>query len=123
MEQRPSNFFLRTIGSFRYAFHGLGTFFIKPSNAWVHAGATIIACLAGYYLGLTNHEWIAIVFAIALVFVAEMLNSAIEILTDYVSPDFNEQAGKIKDIAAGAVLFASLAALIIGALVFLPKLL
>ncbi len=123
MEQGKGNYLVRTIRSFGFAFRGLGFFFSKPSNAWIHLVSAILACSAGFYLDITKIEWIAILFAIALVFVSEMLNSALETTIDLISPEFNEFAGRAKDIAAGAVLIAALIALIIGGLVFIPKLL
>ena len=73
--------------------------------------------------GITKTEWLFVVVAIALVIITEMLNTAIEFLVDFVSPEYNELAGKVKDIAAGAVLFAALMAAVIGILVFGPYLL
>jgi undecaprenol kinase/diacylglycerol kinase (ATP) len=122
MNRPPENYFMRTIKSFGYALSGIVNFFRVPSNGWIHLVMAILACAAGYYLGINRNEWFAIIFAIALVIVSEMMNTAIEMLTDLVSPDYNELAGRVKDAAAGAVLVASIAAAVIGVLVFLPKL-
>jgi diacylglycerol kinase (ATP) len=121
MIRPPDNYFLRTMKSFGYATKGILFFFSKPSNAWIHLGMALLACLAGYCFRISQPEWIAVIFAIAIVVVSEMLNTAIELLTDLVSPEHNELAGKLKDVAAGAVLVASIAAAIVGAVIFLPK--
>jgi diacylglycerol kinase len=83
----------------------------------------IVAVLgAGYWFKISSMEWIALVFAIGIVVAAEMLNTAIEKLTDMVSPEFSLKAKVVKDLAAGAVLMASLVAAVVGLIVFLPKL-
>jgi diacylglycerol kinase (ATP) len=109
--------------SFRYAFKGLKLFFATQHNSWIHLFATCSVVAAGFFFGITKTEWLFVVAAIALVLITEMLNTAIEFLVDLVSPDYNELAGKVKDLASGAVLFAALMAVIIGVLVFGPYLL
>jgi diacylglycerol kinase (ATP) len=117
-EQKP--FFSRTFRSFGFAFKGIAFFLKSPSNAWIHLAAAFLVCAAGFYVHISKGEWMAVIFAIAFVFVTEMVNTAIEKLTDLVSPDYNELAGKVKDIAAGAVLLASIAAVVIACMVFVP---
>ena len=75
----------------------------------------------GFYFALNTVEWLWIIAATAVVFIVELFNTAIETLVDLVSPDFNPKAGLIKDISAAAVLIAAFMALIIGILIFLPK--
>ncbi|HBX50696.1 MAG: diacylglycerol kinase [Bacteroidetes bacterium RIFOXYA12_FULL_35_11] len=104
--------------SFSYAFRGILIVFSKEHNAWIHLFAAILVICAGIFFNISAIEWCLIVFAIGLVFIAEMINTAIEKLVDFVSPDFNDKAGIIKDIAAGAVLVAALIAAVIGLLVF-----
>src|SRR5580700_4332973 len=103
MNQAPENFFLRTFKSFGFAFKGIWIFFRTPSNAWVHLVAASLACFGGYWFGISKTEWIAVIFAIAFVLVAEMLNTAIEMLCNLASPGYNDLAGKLKDVSAGAV--------------------
>lgn len=91
-------------------------------NAWVHAAATLMVVLAGVLLHLNAGEWCWITLAAIAVWTAEALNTAVEFLTDVASPEFNPLAGKAKDVAAGAVLIAAIGAVIIGLLVFGPKL-
>lgn len=119
---KPFNMHSR-LKSFAFALQGIITFFKTQHNAWIHALAGILVCSMGMYWGLTAAEWCFIAFAIGLVFISEMLNTSIEFLTDLVSPQFHPLAKKVKDVAAGAVLFASLIAIAIGCFVFIPKLL
>ena len=111
------------IKSFGYALEGIGTFFKTQHNAWIHILAAFIVIVAGFVLKVNNSEWCWLISAIALVLIAEMFNTAIEFLTDIASPEIHPKAKMVKDIAAGAVLIASLAAVVIGLIVFLPKVL
>ena len=113
----------RLVASFGYALRGLWTLLATQANARVHVGASVLVIVAGFWFGLTRLEWCAIVAAIGLVCTAEGLNTAFEFLTDLVSPEHHPLAEKAKDVAAGAVLVASIAAAVIGAIIFGPKLL
>lgn len=107
--------------SFVYAFEGIVDFIKFEHQALMHASAALLVVVSGFYFDISNLEWVGVVFAIGLVFVSEMLNTAIEKLTDMVSPQINPQAKIVKDLAAGAVLIASLTAFSIGLIIFLPK--
>ncbi len=106
--------------SFRHAFRGLAVLFGTQPNMWLHAIAALCVVFAGLAIGLTRLEWVAIVVAIGGVWVAEAFNTALEFLADAVSPERHRLIGKAKDAAAAAVLVASIAAAVIGVLVFLP---
>lgn len=110
--------FANRLKSFSFAVIGLKEFFKTQHNAWIEFFAGLIVILAAYYFNVTQTEWILLIFAIALVLTAEMLNTAIEYLTDLVSPEFNEKAGKVKDLASAAVLISAIAACITGILIF-----
>ena len=110
------------LNSFRFAFTGIGELFRSEPNAWIHLAAAILAIIAGWYFSLSNTEWCLVSFAIGAVFSAEAFNTAIENLTDLVSPQYHELARKTKDTAAGAVLLIAMAAAATGLLIFLPKL-
>ena len=122
MNRGQEPFFRRMFKSFGYAFRGIVVFLAKPSNAWIHLTVALGTCLAGIWFQINKTEWIMIILAIALVMLAEMFNSALETLTDLVSPEFHPLAGKAKDIAAGAVLVAALGAFLVGCLIFIPYL-
>ncbi|MES2731328.1 MAG: diacylglycerol kinase family protein [Bacteroidota bacterium] len=112
--------FYKSVRSFRFAFQGIWQFFRYENNAKVHLLATALVVAAGVCFQLTKQEWLWIVVAIALVWVTESMNTAIEKLVDIVSPGFDVRAGAVKDLAAGAVLLAALAAVVIGTLIFWP---
>lgn len=122
-QNKKSNSFsiIARIKSFSYAFQGIKTFFQTQHNAWIHSFATIVVIVLGYILKLSFNEWCWIILAIVFVFITEMLNTALEFLTDLVSPEYHPIAKKTKDVAAGAVLLAALLAIIIGLIIFVPK--
>jgi len=107
--------------SFLYAFKGVKNLFKSQPNARIHAAAAVLVVLAGFYFHISRMEWVAVVFCVALVLSLEAMNTAIEHLTDLVSPDFHPLAGKAKDVAAAAVLLAAIGAVMVGALIFFPK--
>ena len=122
-QKRPKPTWLRSrIASFRYAFVGIAVLFNTQLHAKIHALATILVVLLGWYFQLTVYEWIAITCVIGLVWVAEAFNTALEFLVDLVHPQWNTDAGRIKDLAAGAVLLAAITALLVGAFIFIPYL-
>ena len=92
------------------------------ANARIHLAATVLVVAAGVASGLSRGEWCAIVAVVVLVWVTEGLNTAIETLVDLVSPEHHPLAGRAKDLAAGAVLCAAIAAVGVGLLVFGPRL-
>ncbi len=108
------------INSFRYAFKGLRYGFKNQVNIWIHLVAAILVIVFGFYFQISIGEWIALFLCIALVIGAELLNTAIEHLVDLVSPEYHPLAGKVKDIAAAAVLVFSIASAAVGLLVFVP---
>ena len=109
--------------SFRFAGEGIFSFLQREHNAMLHFMATIAVITLGVLTGLSTGEWIAILLSIGLVWVAEMFNTCIEKLIDFIAPGYHQQIKFIKDVAAGAVLVAALIALAIGLIVFIPHLL
>jgi diacylglycerol kinase len=111
----------KAAAALRYALRGVAMLF-EERNIWVLAVATALVLAAGFLFRLSAIEWCMVLFAIALVWVAEALNSALERLTDLASPEFHPLAGKAKDMAAGAVLLAVAGAVLIGIVIFGPRL-
>ena len=108
--------------SFADAGRGIASLLAHEPNARIHLAASLAAVALGGWLRLTAAEWCWIALAIALVWVAEGLNSALEALADAVHPERDARIGRAKDLAAGAVLVAAIASVAIGALVFGPRL-
>ncbi len=111
------------IRSFRYAFMDIGTMLKSQHNAWIHAGATSGVLAAGWAWHINRTEWCLVVLAIMAVWTAEALNTAFEFLADATSPEFHPLIKHAKDVAAGAVLISAIGSVVIGLIIFLPKLL
>jgi diacylglycerol kinase len=107
--------------SFSYAFKGLRTMLIAEPNARLHLMATIVAVGAGLFFRVSNSEWLFIILAIALVWITEAANTAMESLVDLVSPEYHDLAGRAKDCAAAAVLIAAFFAIAVAGFIFIPK--
>ena len=114
--------FKKRASSFYYAGRGLADLFRTQPNARIHLALAAGAVALGSYCGLTRGEWIAITACIAAVLAAEAVNTALEYLTDLVSPGFHPLAGKAKDAAAAAVLVTAIGAAVVGLLIFAPHL-
>lgn len=113
----------RVARSFVFAFRGIGTLLRTQTNARLHLVATVVVVGAGFGFEIARAEWLAIVGAIGLVWMAEGVNTAIEAVVDLASSEQHPLAARAKDVAAGAVLLAAIAAAVIGLLVFGPRLL
>lgn len=106
---------------FVYAWKGVVYAFSTQINFKFHTFSAIAVITLGYLLRLNVHEWLWISTAIGLVVVAELFNTALEVLVDLVSPGYNQKAGAIKDLASAAVLLTAILSAIIGLLILVPK--
>ena len=109
------------IKSFRYAFAGIADLVRSQFHAKVHIVGAVLAIAFGIFFQISPKEWCIIVLCIGLVLSSEAMNTAVEYIVDMVSPDYHELAGKAKDVAAGAVLLVAMAAAVVAAIIFLPK--
>lgn len=107
--------------SFIYAGRGLRWLIQDEHNARVHLAASILVIVAGIFLDVSVNDWLWLIVAMALVWLAETFNTMVEELCDRIQPDFDPAIGRIKDISAAAVLIASIASVLIGLLVLGPK--
>ena len=117
----PDGLWRRRVASFGHAGRGVWSALRSEVHLQFHAGATVVVVGLGFYHDLARLEWALVALAIAGVWTAELVNTAIEALTDLASPAYHPLAGKAKDVAAGAVLLAAVGALVVGALVFGPR--
>lgn len=108
--------------AFKYAIRGAWFLLKKEASIQVHFSIAILVTLAGFFFAITPTEWMLQCMAIGLVLSIEGVNTAIEEIANFVHPDFHDKIGYIKDIAAGAVFFAAVIAIIIGALIYAPYL-
>jgi diacylglycerol kinase (ATP) len=113
----------RRVRSFGYAWKGIVWLIQSQPNAQIHLVATVCAVAVAFWLRITAGEWCAVLIVTGMVWSAEALNSALELLADHLAPDEHPHVGKAKDIAAGGVLAAAIVAATVGVIVFGPKLL
>lgn len=114
------NWLKNRIQSFGYALQGVLTFLIEEPHAKVHLTGGVLCLIMGFYFEVNKTEWIVIILCIAAVFAAEMLNTALENLSNALTTDQHPLIKKTKDIAAAAVLVISLGAAIVGLMIFGP---
>lgn len=107
---------------FIYAWQGVKYAFSTQINFKFHSVAAVLTLVLACLLNLNIYEWLWISAAIAIVIIAELFNTAIEVLVDLVSPDYHHKAGIVKDLASAAVLFTAFLSAIIGLCIFVPKL-
>jgi diacylglycerol kinase len=113
--------FRNRLKSFGFAFNGLKVLIREEHNARIHLIAVICVIIASLAFKISTLEWIAVVVAFGFVIAMEIVNSAIEGISDFISPDNHEMIKKIKDLSAAAVLIAAITAFIIGLIIFVPK--
>ncbi len=111
----------KRIKGFKYAIIGAYLLLRYEASIQVQTAIAIIMTIAGFYFQISPTEWMFQIFAIGLVLSIEGLNTAVEEIADFVHPDFHNKIGFIKDVAAGAVFFAAVAAVIIGCIIYIPK--
>lgn len=117
------SFFISRIQSFRHAFRGWFYVLRTQRNAWIHSAIATAVFIVGLWLGLPPRDWAVIILTAAVVFAAEFMNTAIEVVVDLASPDEHPLAKIGKDVGAAAVLVSALAAFLIGLLLLGPPLL
>jgi diacylglycerol kinase len=113
----------KALRSFRYAGVGIYNLFRFENNARIHLIACLLVIIAGVFFQISPVEWLLIVIQIALVWSAEAFNTAIEKLADLVSADYHPVIKIVKDTAAAGVLILAISAVIVGAVIFIPKVL
>lgn len=116
------SFFQSRARSFHYAFSGWWFVIRTQRNAWIHAVISVAVIIVSFWLGLGERDWAVIVVAIAMVWTAEFLNTALEAVVDLASPEQNKLARVGKDVGAAAVLIAAVSAALIGFLILGPPL-
>ena len=107
--------------SFKYAFEGIKEAWKTEQNLKIHFIIMFLVIIAGFVFKITAMEWIVCLLLFALVISLELINTAIETTVDIAMPEINEKAKYAKDIAAGAVLFSAIISVIVGLIIFLPK--
>ena len=109
------------ISSFKYAIEGIKKAFKAERNLKIHTLAMLLVVILGFILKLAAWEWVVCIILFCLVIGTELVNTSIEEVVNLLSPDIRPHAKYAKDIAAGAVLVFALGSLVIGIIIFLPK--
>ena len=116
------NYLKNRVKAFGHAFRGVRDLLKGTPHAVIHLVMALLAILLGVVLRISSGEWLAIIIVIGMVLASETMNSAIETLADRVTLERDERIRKVKDLSAAAVLLAAIAALVVGAVIFVPKL-
>lgn len=121
--KKPKYSLKRFFQSFGYAFIGIFTVYKTEQNILIHTIFTILVTILGFYLKISNIEWCILVLVISLVIALEIINTSIEYAIDMAMPNIHPMAKMAKDAASGAVLVSAIGSIIIGLIIFLPKIL
>lgn len=119
--QKNETFIINRLKSVSYAFKGMLILIRTEASIKIQACIAVIVIVAGFYFNISATEWMFQIAMIGLVMSIEGINTAIEYIADFVHPDHHKKIGLIKDVAAGAVFIASIIAIIIGGIIYLPK--
>ncbi|KDN54656.1 diacylglycerol kinase family protein [Flavobacterium seoulense] len=118
--QKDNTFVTGRLKSVSYALKGAIKLISTEHSIMVQSSLGVLLTIAGFIVGISQTEWLFQIFAIGLVLSIEGLNTAIEKVADFIHPDYHEKIGFIKDIAAGAVFFSAITAIIIGLIIYVP---
>lgn len=118
--KQDHTFFTGRIKSLKFALLGAYKLITTEHSIMVQFSLGIIVTIAGFYFEISKTEWLFQTLAIGVVLSIEGLNTAVEKIADFIHPDFHPKIGFIKDIAAGAVFFAAITALLIGLIIYVP---
>lgn len=111
----------KIINSFKYAFEGIKSSLRTERNIKIHFSMMVLVIVAGILLDISTYEWMICIILFGMVIGGELVNTAIEEVTDLVTTEINPKAKLAKDIAAGAVLIMAITSAIIGLIIFIPK--
>jgi len=117
---KNTSFVQGRIKSFKYAFIGAYKLITTEHSIMVQLSIGVLVSVLGYIFDISKTEWILQTLAIGIVLAIEGLNTAVEKIADFIHPNHHEKIGFIKDIAAGAVTFAAISAIIIGLIIYIP---
>ncbi|MFC4817079.1 MULTISPECIES: diacylglycerol kinase [unclassified Flavobacterium] len=120
--KKDETLFTGRLKSIVFAFKGAVKLITTEHSVMVQSSLVVLMTIAGFYFGISTTEWMFQILVFGLVLSIEGLNTAVEKIADFVHPDYHERIGFIKDIAAGAVFFAAMTAITIGAIIYVPKL-
>ena len=112
---------MKIVKSFSFALEGLKAAFKQEVNFKAHTIVALITVVAAFFLQFSNIEWLILLLTIALVVVLELINTSIEAVVNLVEPNIKDEAKVAKDVSAAAVMISAIASIVVGLLLFLPK--
>ncbi len=111
----------RTINSFKYAFNGLIDAYRTEQSVWIYIPVSLLVILAGFLLKISTFEWLIIILILGIILSLELINTALEAVVDLATEKYHPLAKKAKDTVSAAVLVFAITAVIIGLIIFIPK--
>lgn len=118
--KQDHSFFTGRLKSLKFALLGAYKLISTEHSIMAQFSIGVLLTIAGFYFEISKTEWLFQTLAIGLVLSIEGLNTAVEKIADFIHPEFHTRIGFIKDIAAGAVFFAAITAIVIGAIIYIP---
>lgn len=119
--QKDNTFVTGRLKSLGFALKGAIKLITTEHSVMVQSSLSVLMIIAGFAFHISREEWMMQILAFGLVLAIEGLNTAVEKIADFIHPEFHDRIGFIKDIAAGAVFFAAMAAIAVGLLIYVPK--
>ena len=119
--QKDNTFVTGRLKSLGFALKGAIKLITTEHSVMVQSSLAVVMIIAGFAFHISREEWMMQILAFGLVLAIEGLNTAVEKIADFIHPEFHDRIGFIKDIAAGAVFFAAMAAIAVGLLIYVPK--
>ena len=119
--QKDNTFVTGRLKSLGFALKGAIKLITTEHSVMVQSSLAVLMIIAGFAFHISREEWMMQILAFGLVLAIEGLNTAVEKIADFIHPEFHDRIGFIKDIAAGAVFFAAMAAIAVGLLIYVPK--
>ena len=121
MQHNKEPFIINRLKSVGFAFKGMLILIKTEASIKIQVFIAIVVTIAGFYFNISATEWMVQIAMIGLVMSIEGVNTAVEYIADFIHPDHHPKIGLIKDISAGAVFIASIVAVIIAGIIYLPK--
>ncbi|MBF0651154.1 diacylglycerol kinase family protein [Dysgonomonas gadei] len=122
MEKSEKRFSIKErLLTFKHVFYGFKVLWAEEHNARIHIITSVIVIILSALLNISLTEWLVILVLIGLVLSLEIINTSIENICDYISPEWHKMIKKIKDLAAAAVFLAAMISVACGIIIFLPK--
>ncbi len=113
----------RIIKSFKYSFNGLIDAYRTEQSVWIYIPVALLVILMGFLLKISNYEWMIVVLILGIILSLELVNTSLEAVVDLVTSEYKVLAKKAKDTVSAAVLIFAITSVVVGLIIFLPKIL